>query len=291
MKVYIKRTLRNFFSGFSGWAILAGFLFFEGLNFVLINLMYGVTSMQETLLQMQPVLLLLLPALAARCFVGRSPAERRWLASLPTTTTQRLLGEYLGSLFVLLLCSSPLLLFPLLLSVYAEGMALGAAYLTVLGHLLMNAALLAVLFLLSRFFVRRILLALTGTVLLLLLYVVDMLSAILSPAPLASFLIFLGIWGILGALEGILCRRLPFLPIGGAAGTVLCYLLAPELFSYLVPHALAGADVFGRSGGFSGGRLDLAGILFYLVYIAAFAAIAILAEQTLRRTSEGRELV
>lgn len=291
MKSYVKFLCRRFFGSFYGWAILAAFYFFEGVYFSVFNLSLGSATMTDLLLGIAPVLIFLLPMLAVRVFSGRTAAEQRWLSALLVSPARRLLGEYLAALGLFLLASLPLLLFPLLLRLFAAELSLGIAYLALLGYVLMGAGLLALLCLVLRFVRRRLAGLLVGVGVLGVLYLLPpFLASILPIQPLASLLAVVLPLVVLGAVTTLWSRRPPYVPLAIAVGTVVLYLIRPSLFLYLLPRVFRACDVFGRLSGFTFGRLDLEGILFYVLYTATFLLLACLSEHCRRRTMEGREL-
>lgn len=279
MRTILKKELRSFFSGALGYLTVGLLLFLEGIYFSVFQLAAGSTDLVSMLGSLAPVLIFLLPLIPMQTVTAeRGGASDLWLRSLPIPTARVCLGKYLASLTVFLLPSSLLLLFPLLLGSFG-AVSYATAYIAIGGYLLYGAAFLAFLHFLAFFFCKKLLSFLVGIVAGFGLYFLPDLVSLIATGALASFLLLLLLEAALACLVFYLSRHTALaLTLGGILllPTALLFFIRQSLFDALLPRFFFGADLFSRFLGFTSGRLDLAGILFYLSFLLFFLLLWVL---------------
>ena len=267
MTAIYQRELRAYFSGMFGWCYLALWLAVGGVFTAVYNLVSSSSDLTYLLQQSILLLVLTLPFLAAKCFEERSSAGMElWLASLPVSRKNLILGKYFAALTVYAIPVLFTALYPPLLANYGT-VSYGAAYTALGGFFVMGAAWLAVCFFVGsrvcRFRTAVLLNLLFGVI----LYLLPLLATLLSYLPLVGFavcvLAVLPVGVVIGLrrrswLVGILLSVLP------TALFTVGYFLLPTVYTVWIPKGINALSLFARFDGFCAGHLDLPAAVFYL---------------------------
>ena len=278
MTAIFKKELRVAFSGLFGYISIAILLLFAGLFTVLINLFTGSPEFSVTLSGMGLVLAVLIPFLTMRTIAEeRHSRTDKLLYSLPIKMRDVVLGKFFAMLTLFAIPTAVIGLYPLILSFFGE-ISLTAAYVSLLGFLLLGGALIAICMFVSSLVESPVLAAMLSLTATLLLYFMDSIATILPTSALASFFVCVIASLGVGALFWVVSKQV-LLGLGVSTplvlGTAIVYLIKPELFSYLLPNFFSKVALFTQFGGFMYGYIDLSAVVLYLTTAVLFMFLTV----------------
>ena len=259
MNTIFKREFRGLFLGATGWFCLIAPVFAAGVLTTVNNLL----SLSSDASRMFPILcdLLILICLSRSAILG---------------------GKYLAMFALLGICAVYFALFPLLLGIWGN-VSYGTAYASLLGWLLIAAAMLAVSFAVATRVRNRLLAVLFGVLSGVVIYFLPLLAALISVFPWVGIL-FLSLIGAgiaaPGVVRAVRQSRVPlkgiliFVPVCAVAAVL--FFVAKPFYTTVLPNALDFLSIFGRLDGFRNGHLDLGAVLFLLSVTAVCLALAVL---------------
>lgn len=283
MNTIFKREFRGLFLGATGWFCLIAPVFAAGVLTTVNNLL----SLSSDASRMFPILcdllILICPLLAAHAVTyDAGKGNRTWLRSLPLSRRTILGGKYLAMFALLGICAVYFALFPLLLGIWGN-VSYGTAYASLLGWLLIAAAMLAVSFAVATRVCNRLLAVLFGVLTGVVIYFLPLLAALISVFPWVGIL-FLSLIGVgiaaPGVVRAVRQSRVPlkgiliFVPVCAVAAVL--FFVAKPFYTTVLPNALDFLSIFGRLDGFRNGHLDLGAVLFLLSVTAVCLALAVL---------------
>lgn len=273
MGAVFRKEMKIYTGGMFGYFIMALLLLFMGLFVTLFNLLSGYADLSYALSGMHWVLIVLIPFLTMRSIAEeRHSKTDQLLYSLPLRMRDVVLGKFFAMAALFAIPTAVSALYPILLSMVGE-FSLASSYAALLGYLLLGLSLIALCTLLSSLVENQIVAAVISIAALLLLYFMDMISAIIPSSALASLLILIAI-ELGAALLLLASTKNRGLCIAAAVllllPTVAVYFVKAELFDSLIQNFLYAANPFTRFNGFTFGHIDLNAVLFYLSFSAFF---------------------
>lgn len=273
-----RKEIKLFFGGMFGYFTVATLLLFTGLFIAVFHLMQGYASFSYTLNAMQAVLLIVVPLLTMRSIAEeRHSRTDQLLYSLPISLRDVVLGKYLAMLSLFAIPTAISALYPLILSAFGS-VSLPTAYVSLFGYFLLGASMIALCMFVSSLVENQILAAVLSVLASLVLNFIDSAAVLVPSGALPSFLIC--ILAAFGA-AALLWHSTKNLNLGLAAALILViptaviYLVKSEWFVSLVPDFLRAIDPFSRYAGFSYGRFDLTGTVFYLCFVIFFVYLTV----------------
>ena len=180
MSAIIKRELSSYFNSAIGYIVLAVFYFFSGLFFYMYCLMSNTTSMTYVFLSMLMIVMLLVPIITMRSFSEeRKQKTDQALLTAPISLTEMVLGKFLGAFLLYCLCNAIYLLYAVILMFYASP-DWAVLLTTLLGMLLMGAALIAIDLFVSVLTESQVIAAVISIGVGLLIYMLDSIASLIS---------------------------------------------------------------------------------------------------------------
>lgn len=268
-----KRELKSYFSGMTGYLIIAFLLTAVGFLFKLYNLQYGMPQFEYTLWQISILLLLFVPLLTMRTF----SEERRQktdllLYALPVPLYRIVLAKYFALLTVMALPTAIIGLYPLILRLFGQ-VSLVNAYSALLAFYLLSAACLAIGMFLSTLTDSQMIAAITAFAVLLCTYLMSLLADTVSSKPLANAVCF-GVLALLICIvvylmtKNYLVSYILFAVL--ALGICLVYLLKSTWLEGAFAQLLNTLCLFDRLSDFMNETFDLSTVVYYLSVSGVF---------------------
>lgn len=188
MSAIIKRELSSYFNSAIGYIVLAVFYFFSGLFFYMYCLLSNTTSMSYVFLSMLMIVILVIPIITMKSFSEeRKQKTDQALLTAPISLTEMVMGKFLGAFLLYCICNAIYLLYALILCFYAAPD--WAVFLTtMLGMLLMGAALIAIDLFISALTESQVIAAVVSIGIGLLIYMLDSLSNVFNVDWLTAIL-------------------------------------------------------------------------------------------------------
>jgi ABC-2 type transport system permease protein len=140
----LRRELGSYFNGVVGFIVLAAYYFFAGLFFYVYCLYYDSASLSPVFSQMLMIIVFLIPLITMKSF---SEEKRRRtdqaLLTAPVTLFEIVMGKFLAAFVLYALCTAIFLLYALFIALFTTPDWV-ILFTTLLGMLLMGAALIAI---------------------------------------------------------------------------------------------------------------------------------------------------
>lgn len=168
-----KRELKSYFSSAIGYVVLATFVFFASLFFVIYNLVYDTTSMTNVFGSMMLIYVFLIPILTMRTFSEEKRQKTdQALLTAPVSLTGIVLGKFFAALTIYAIGLCSLIIFALILAAFATvetWVIVG----NIVGMLLVGAALISIGIFISNLTESQIIAAIASIFAMLLLYLLS----------------------------------------------------------------------------------------------------------------------
>jgi ABC-2 type transport system permease protein len=273
MLAVLKRELRSYFTGLTGYVFIAAILLFGGIFTNIVVLKNYYPNFEYVLTNMAVVYVIAVPILTMRSMAEeRRNNTDKLLYSLPVSMMRVVIAKYLAMLVVLLVPVAILALYPITLSFYGT-IYVKSALSTLVGFYCLGAALLALGLFLSSLTDNQMVAAMLSLAAVLALYLLSQIIGKISASAAASY----GALAILAALVSViawlLTRSIPMtatVAVVLEAFALIVYLVAPDALENTLPTVVRQLSVFERFSVFSGGAFDLTAILYDLSLSAVF---------------------
>lgn len=273
-----KHELRGYFHSLTAYVFGAFLLAVVGVGAMLYNLQAAVSNFEYVLSFSSLVFVVIVPILTMRVLAEeRRQRTDQLLYSLPITTTQVVLGQYLALLAVYLIPLAVICVYPLIFAQFGE-VYLPTSYGSIFAFFVMGAALMAVgVFLSSLTENQGFAAGITIAVILFNYYSVS-LSEYISSTAFGSLIAL----DVLAILLGFLIRYLTRnegLAYGVALALVLAlaaaFLVDSSMFEGLLPAVMEQLSLFERFNTFVNGVFDVTAIVYYLSVIGFFLLLSV----------------
>lgn len=273
-----KHELRGYFHSLTAYVFGAFLLAVVGVGAMLYNLQAAVSNFEYVLSFSSLVFVVIVPILTMRVLAEeRRQKTDQLLYSLPITTTQVVLGQYLALLAVYLIPLAVICVYPLIFAQFGE-VYLPTSYGSIFAFFVMGAALMAVgVFLSSLTENQGFAAGITIAVILFNYYSVS-LSEYISSTAFGSLIAL----DVLAILLGFLIRYLTRnegLAYGVALALVLAlaaaFLVDSSMFEGLLPAVMEQLSLFERFNTFVNGVFDVTAIVYYLSVIGFFLLLSV----------------
>lgn len=273
-----KHELRGYFHSLTAYVFGAFLLAVVGVGAMLYNLQAAVSNFEYVLSFSSLVFVVIVPILTMRVLAEeRRQKTDQLLYSLPITTTQVVLGQYLALLAVYLIPLAVICVYPLIFAQFGE-VYLPTSYGSIFAFFVMGAALMAVgVFLSSLTENQGFAAGITIAVILFNYYSVS-LSEYISSTAFGSLIAL----DMLAILLGFLIRYLTRnegLAYGVALALVLAlaaaFLVDSSMFEGLLPAVMEQLSLFERFNTFVNGVFDVTAIVYYLSVIGFFLLLSV----------------
>ena len=278
MIAVFEHELRNHFHSLTAYVFGAFLLMFIGIGSMLYNLENAVSNFEFVLSFSTVIFAGIVPILTMRVIAEeRKQKTDQLLYALPITTAQVVLGKYLALLVVLLIPLGIISLYPLIFSQFGE-VYLPTAYGSIVGYLMLGAALIAVGVFISSLSESQGLAAGIGIAAILFNYFSVRLSEYVSATAFGSILSIAVIVLLVGLLIRFLSKSNALaygVSIGGILLLNVAAFLDPTVFEGLLPKLMRQLSLFERFEVFVNGVFDLTAIVYDVSVIALFLFLTV----------------
>jgi len=274
-----KKELRAYFTQMMGYIFLAFMTILMGLFFTLMTLMFRNANFQSVLANTTIFFLFLIPILTMRLFSEEARHKTdQLLFTSPLTVTQIVMGKFLAAFTVFMLATGITMLFPLMVSRFAESMPVSRIVGTYIGWILVGVCCIAVGVFISVLTENQIIAAVGTFAAVFAMFLMEAFAMSMPTSAFAS-LMFVGL--IIVAVAGIWFNStrniLSSVIVGiiGIAVAVGLYLFNNLIFDGIIVRTLRWFSVYARFDNFAVGILSLSDIVYYLAFIALFIYLSI----------------
>ena len=149
MTAIIRRELSAYFNNVVGFLVLAVFYFFSGLFFYVYCLYYDSSSLSYVFSQMLMIIVFLVPLMTMHSFSEEKKQKTdQALLTAPVSLLGIVMGKFLAAFILYAMCNAIFLIYALFIAIFTTPDWV-VIFTTLLGMLLMGAALIAIDLLLS----------------------------------------------------------------------------------------------------------------------------------------------
>jgi len=180
MTAILRRELSAYFNNAVGFIVLAVFYFFSGLFFYVYCLYYDSSSLSYVFSQMLMIIVFLVPLITMRSFSEEKKQKTdQALLTAPVSLFGIVMGKFLAAFILYALCNAIFILYALFIALFTSPDWV-ILFTTLLGMLLMGAALIAIDLLLSALTESQVVAAIFAIGVGLVIYMLDSLASMIE---------------------------------------------------------------------------------------------------------------
>lgn len=278
MNAIYKKELRSYLTSMVGYVFMAFILLIIGIYFSAINIGSAWPRIGDTLSNVTFVFLICVPILTMRVIAEeRRQKTDQLLLTAPVKVSQIVNGKYFALATIYLIPVLVIALYPLILRKFGD-VSMPMAYTAILGFLLLGCAEISVGVFLSSVTENQVIAAVLAFLVLFVSYVSEGISDFFpetAGASLAAFMILVLIvclW-IQSMIKNVIMTGIIAVITEGAL--VVTYILKSSFFEGSIQKFITIFDITAHLNNFTGGILDVGGIVYYvsIVVIMLFLAV------------------
>lgn len=178
MSAIIKRELQSYFGSAIGYIVLAVFYFFSGVFFNFYCIYYNSSSLAAVFSNMLMIILFLMPLVTMKSFAEEKRQKTdQALLTAPISLFEMVMGKFLGAFILYAICNAIFIVYALIISIFATP-DWAVILCTLIGMLLMGAALLSIYIFISAMTESQVIAAVLSIGAGLLIYLLDSLASL-----------------------------------------------------------------------------------------------------------------
>jgi len=274
-----KKEMRTYFTNMMGYVFLAFMLLLIGLFFTMFNLLMRDANFHGVLANTTMFFLFLVPILTMRLFSEEARHKTdQLLYTSPLSVASIVIGKFMAAFSLFLILTIITMLFPLMLSRFAEGMPVARIAGTYIGWILVGASCIAVGVFISVLTDNQIVAAAGTFGALFLMFLMDV-FAISMPTSTFASLMFVGL--IIIAVAGIWFNSTRnvitslIVALLGIAVAIGLYIFNNLIFDGIIVRTLNWFSVYARFDRFIMGILNLGDVVYYVSFCLLFVYLSI----------------
>ena len=274
-----KKELKTYFTQMMGYIFLAFLLALIGLFFTLVNLLSRDANFQFVLSGTSIFFLFLIPILTMRLFSEEARHKTdQLLFTSPLSVTQIVLGKFFAAFTLFMAAVTLTVIFPLMLSRFAESMPVSRIVGTYVGWILVGVCCIAVGVFISVLTDNQIIAAVGTFGALFVMFLMDAFAMSMPTSAIASLafvgLIIVAVAGIWfnstrNVLSSVIVATL------GLAVAIGLYLFNNLIFDGIIVRTLRWFSVYARFDSFAVGILSINDIAYYVSFCVLFIYLSI----------------
>lgn len=180
MSAIIKRELGSYFGSAIGYIVLAVFYFFSGVFFNFYCIYQNSSSLSPVISNMLMIILFLMPLVTMKSFAEeRKQKTDQALLTAPVSLFEIVMGKFFGAFILYLICNAIFVVYVLVIAIFASP-DWAVFFCTLIGMLLMGAALLSIYLFISAMTESQVIAAVLSIGAGLLIFLLDSLSSLTS---------------------------------------------------------------------------------------------------------------
>jgi ABC-2 type transport system permease protein len=278
MTAILKKELRAYFNSLIGYVFLTIFVLITGIMFSFNNLLGQSAAFTDSMSFFTITMLILMPVLTMRLFAEENRQKTdQLLYTSPVTVLSIVTAKYLAALLLMVMALAVTLLFPFMISTIGTLSYVPQTITTYIGYFLLFSAYISVGVFISALTDNQLIAAVcTFLVILMTIFMDSIASGLASglPAtPMASVFFIAFLIGVLAYIIYDSTRNFYAAVITVAAllaVTVVVYILNPAVLDGFIVKTIKWFSVMGRFNSFSSGIINVADIVYYISFSAAF---------------------
>lgn len=280
MFVIIKKEIRAYFTSFTGYIFLAGFLFLLSIFFIDNNLNNFNSDFVQTLALVNTlhIFLIIIPLITMQLFSDEHKFKTDMLLfSSRISISHIVLGKYFGAFILYTIGLFLSISFPIYLSFFGN-IDIPVLISIYIGYILMGSAFISICLFISCISKNYVISAIASFVSLYFFFVIDNIAQSMPSDRISSFIFFIFLALIFSYTIYDATRSLIIAIIALIAITIsisILFFINPYLFDSALPMALSYISLLRRLGEFGIGILSISNILFYISFSSVFIYLTI----------------
>lgn len=278
MKAIYKKELKGYFTSFIGYAFIAFFLLITGIYFSAYNLANGYANFEYTLSGISFIFFILTPILTMRLMAEeRHQRTDQLLITSPVSIEKIVLGKFLATITVFLICIGIICLYPLILKAYGQ-VSLGTAYASIIGFALEGMAFIALGMFISTCCENQVVSAVVSFIATMVLYFITALTG-MFPTDNRTAVIFVSVLLILAWVLIYYLIKALLVSIAGfavcEATAIVLYFFKSSLYDGLIGKLGTSLSITARFDTFTSGEISLSAIVYLVSFIFIFVFLSV----------------
>ncbi len=272
MLAIFKREFKSYMHNMTGPIFIFFLLLFTGVCVAIFNLFIGYSSFQYAIEFTGIAFLVIIPIITMRS-LSEDKANRtdNLLFSLPIKTSDIVLGKFFAIVSVFIIPVAVMLIYPVALSAYGY-MYYTASYSAIFALFLLGLALISICMFISSLTESQVISAVISLGVLIFLLVLPLLTSLIPSSPLASFICFIIVEGLVSVLLWRLTKNPNVGMIAAIAlvvTTCAVYFFKSAWFEGLFPSLLSKLSLYSQFYNLNSGIFDIKSVV-YLLSVTVF---------------------
>ena len=278
MKAIYKRELKSYLTSMIGYVVIFFILFLEGIYFTAYNMQGAYPVFGSTLSAIAFIFLILIPILTMKSIAEeRKQKTDQLLLTAPVSVGQIVAGKYLALITVYMIPMAMISLYPLIMMKYGT-VSVPMTYTAILGFVLLGFAQIAMGVFFSSITENSVIAAVMTFIALFLCYMMEGIETLLPMTAMTSFVIYIILVMGLAVIVYHMIKNIwiaAIIGILGEVGLIVTYIVKSSVFEGSVQRVLEIFNIVSHFDNFTGGILDLQGVVYYLSVIVVFLFLSV----------------
>lgn len=278
MTAIYKRELKSYLTSMIGYVFIFFILLLEGIYFTAYNMQGAYPVFGSTLSAIAFIFLILVPILTMKTIAeDRKQKTDQLLLTAPISVGEVVAGKYLALITVYMIPIAIISLYPLIMMKYGTVSVL-MSYTAILGFVLLGFTQIAMGVFFSSITESSVIAAVITFIVLFLCYMMEGIETLIPVTAMASFWIYMILVMVLAVIVYHMIKNIWIAGITGIlgeAGLIAAYIVKSSVFEGSIQRVLEIFNIVSRFDNFTGGILDIQGIVYFLSVIFIFLFLSV----------------
>ena len=278
MTAIYKRELKSYLTSMIGYVFIFFILLLEGIYFTAYNMQGAYPVFGSTLSAIAFIFLILVPILTMKTIAeDRKQKTDQLLLTAPISVGEVVAGKYLALITVYMIPIAIISLYPLIMMKYGTVSVL-MSYTAILGFVLLGFTQIAMGVFFSSITESSVIAAVITFIVLFLCYMMEGIETLLPMTAMTSFWIYMILVMVLAVIVYHMIKNIWIAGITGIlgeAGLIAAYIVKSSVFEGSIQRVLEIFNIVSRFDNFTGGILDIQGIVYFLSVIIIFLFLSV----------------
>lgn len=278
MTAIYKREVKSYLTSMIGYVFIFFILLLEGIYFTAYNLQGAYPIFGSTLSAIAFVFLILVPILTMKSIAeDRKQKTDQLLLTAPVSVGEVVIGKYFALITVYMIPMIIISLYPLIMMKYGT-VSVPMSYTAILGFVLLGFAQISMGVFFSSITENPVIAAVITFIALFLCYMMEGIKSLIPVTAMASFVIYMILVVVLAVIVYNMIKSIwiaGVIGILGETGLIAVYIVKSSVFEGSIQKALDIFNIVSHFDNFTGGILDIQGIVYFMSVIVIFLFLSV----------------
>ena len=278
MTAIYKRELKSYLTSMIGYVFIFFILLLEGIYFIAYNMQGAYPVFGSTLSAIAFAFLILVPILTMKTIAEeRRQKTDQLLLTAPVSVSKIVTGKYLALITVYMIPMIIISLYPLIMMKYGT-VSVPMSYTAIFGFVLLGSAQIAMGVYFSSITENPVIAAVITFIALFLCYMMEGIASLIPGTSMASLLIYMILAAVLAVIIYNMIKSLwiaGIIGVLGELGLIVSYVIKSSVFEGSIQKVLNTFNIVSHFDNFTGGILDLQGVIYFLSVIVIFLFLSV----------------